>query len=476
LRRFLREHALFCSVLLVAAIVRFIAMLAYPPAFWFPDSLVYVKAAIYAAPDQIRPVGYSFFLQLLEPFHSVMLVAAGQQAMGLATGIALYALLRQRFRLRAWVATLGAIPPLLSAYEIQIEHFVLSDTLFGLLVTIAVVLVLWRPVPRVWVCALAGLLLAASALVRSQGLLLAIPFGVYLSTRCAGRKVLAVIPAMCVTFAVPLLGYAWWFDQVNGSFQLTTSTGAFLYSRVATFADCSVIKPPADERWLCLSAPVNQRQFEGFYVWAPGSPLLHGPGWEFGSSVNRLATDFAMRAIIAQPADYLGAVWHSTVETFRLRRDPNPAGQSQNLYLFPAVAPESLKALGVANGENYQDGYTYNRGDPSTRLVQPYASWIRSYQRFIIVPGPLLAVIVLIGLMRMAMAWRRFGGPTLLPWLTGVTLIVTPAATAEFDARYVIASIPAFCIAAAIGVKETFDSRLTAAEERWPDAGEVGHE
>ena len=69
----------------------------------------------------------------------------------------------------------------------------------GTAVTIAVVLVLWRPVPRVWICALAGLLLAASALVRSQGLLLAIPFGVYLSTRSAGRKVLAGILAMCLT-------------------------------------------------------------------------------------------------------------------------------------------------------------------------------------------------------------------------------------------------------------------------------------
>jgi hypothetical protein len=473
LRRIPREHALFCSVLLVAAIMRFIAMLAYLPALWFPDSLTYIKAAIHAAPDQIRPVGYSFLLQLLEPFHSVMLVAAVQHAMGLATGIAVYALLRQRFKLPAWGATLGAIPPLLSAYEIQIEHFVLSDTLFGLLVTIAVVLVLLRPVPRVWICALAGLLLAASALVRSQGLLLAIPFGVYLGTRCAGRRVLAGILAMCVMFAVPLLGYAWWFDQVYGSFELTTSTGAFLYSRVATFADCSVIKPPADERWLCLSVPVNQRQFEGFYVWAPNSPLLHGPGWEFDSLVNRLATNFAMRAIIAQPSDYLGAVWHSTFETFRLRRDPNPAGQSQDLYLFPAVAPESLKALAVANGENYQDGYNYNHGDPSTRLVQPYAGWIRSYQRFIIVPGPLLGVIVLTGLMGMAVTWRRFGGPTLLPWLTGATLIVTPAATADFDARYVIASIPVFCIAAAIGVKEVVEYRLTRERHagRMPEVG-----
>jgi len=36
-------------------------------------------------------------------------------------------------------------------------------------------------------------------------------------------------------------------------------------------------------------------------------------------------------------------------------------------------------------------------------------------------------------------------------------LIVTPAATAGYGARYLIASIPAFCIAGAIGVKEISD-------------------
>jgi hypothetical protein len=54
----------------------------------------------------------------------------------------------------------------------------------------------------------------------------------------------------------------------------------------------------------------------------------------------------------------------------------------------------------------------------------------------------------------MAVAWRRLGGPAVLPWLTGITLIVTTAATADFDTRCVVASVPAFCIAAAIGSRE----------------------
>jgi hypothetical protein len=45
----------------------------------------------------------------------------------------------------------------------------------------------------------------------------------------------------------------------------------------------------------------------------------------------------------------------------------------------------------------------------------------------------------------------------LLPWLAGLVLLVTPAATAGFSARYVVATVPLFCIAAALGGKETAD-------------------
>ncbi len=263
-----REHGLFCGVLLVAAAVRVIVVLGYPPALWFFDSLPYIHAMFPLEPYRVRPIGYSYFLALLKPFHSVWLVTVVQAVMGLVMGIAVYAVLR-RYRIAGWAATLAAVPVLLSAYELQMEHFVLSDTLFALLVTLAVVLMLWRPVPSLPMCALVGLILAWAALDREQGILLPIAFALYLCAQLArrvpARKVLASIAALCVTVALPLLAYAWWFEQVNGSFRLTTSTGAFLYSRVSSFARCSVIKPPAEERWLCISTPPGTRRDATFY-------------------------------------------------------------------------------------------------------------------------------------------------------------------------------------------------------------------
>ena len=86
------------------------------------------------------------------------------------------------------------------------------------------------------------------------------------------------------------------------------------------------------------------------------------------------------------------------------------------------------------------------------------------YQNKFALPGPLIAAIVLIGLIGTVLARRRCG-PALLAWLTGVVLIVTPAATADYDARYVVASIPAFCIAAALGIRE-LDYRLRTRKAR----------
>jgi hypothetical protein len=470
-RRIPREHTLFCTVLLVATIVRIVVMLGYPPALWYPDSLPYISAAIHPEPFAVRPIGYSFLLWALRPFHSIAVVSLTQHAMGLASGAAVYALLRRRFGLRAWAATLASIPSLLSAYAIQIEHFVLSDTFFALLVTIAVALVLWREVPPIWVCVLSGLILAGAALVRSQGLPLILPFAVYLVARLPRRRVLLGILAIFASFAIPLLGYARWFDQVNGSFQLTTSTGAFLYSRVATFADCSVIRPPADERWLCLSAPASKREYEAYYVWDFNSPIQHGPGSEFSAKVNSLATDFALRAIEAQPFDYLRTVWDGTARTFQ----PGFASYADKPYLFPAATPESLRALAVANYSGYRDEYTYNDGDPSTRVVEPFAGWVRFYQRLVVLPPPLLLAIVLTGLIGMPFAWRRFGGPALLPWLTGLVIIVMGPATADFDSRYVVAGIPALCAAAALSLKQIGDFYATGTQDGSQDPVAAPH-
>src|SRR5215469_9260241 len=144
LLEFMREHRLICTLVLVATVVRIVVLVAYPPGFWYPDSLPYLHAAVQFIPYQIRPVGYSFFLILAEPIHSVILLISLQHVMGLLVGAQVYALLRRQ-GLPKWASTIAAMPPLLSATAIQIEHFVLSDALFCFLVTTALFLALWRP-------------------------------------------------------------------------------------------------------------------------------------------------------------------------------------------------------------------------------------------------------------------------------------------------------------------------------------------
>jgi hypothetical protein len=57
---------------------------------------------------------------------------------------------------------------------------------------------------------------------------------------------------------------------------------------------------------------------------------------------------------------------------------------------------------------------------------------------------------VLIGLAGVIGRWRRWGGVGLLPWLVGALLIVLPPMTAGFSYRYVLAAVPAVCLAAGL--------------------------
>ena len=200
------------------------------------DSADYVANTLRMTPGLIRPSGYPAMLRLLEPFHSLAGVKVLQHLMGLGIGVGGYALLR-RTGLGGWGATPAMVPVPLSAYTIQMEHFLLGDTLYMFLLVMAVVARMWWPDPPVWACGLTGLLLAAATLVRSQGLPLLIIFVITLLVRFAGWRTISRVLVMCAAFAIPAAGYAAWFDSAYGRFALTSSQGAFLCAAVRTAAD-----------------------------------------------------------------------------------------------------------------------------------------------------------------------------------------------------------------------------------------------
>ena len=165
---------------------------------------------------------------------------------------------------------------------------------------------------------------------------------------------------------------------------------------------------------------------------------------------NQLAENFAIRAIEAQPLDYAKAVFDDTWRVFGWKRAIFPNAPTYDEYIFgyrslpiPAWDQAPLGPYG-----SYAAAYVH--GNPLTQVVAPFANIIRGYQRYVWLPGTVYGLILLAGLGGMVLAWRRLGGEALLPWTISLALIVIPAATAEFDYRYVLVAVPFACLAAAL--------------------------
>ncbi len=157
------------------------------------------------------------------------------------------------------------------------------------------------------------------------------------------------------------------------------------------------------------------------------NPLRNEDGGIDGNSANAVGTDFAIRAIRAQPLDYLRAVGENFAESFALHGGNDrphsitwEGAQSELGYMFPVA--RQVWPL------SYDDRFfrQYDGAVPDERVLHPYSGWIGTYQRYIVVSGPLLGVITLIGLAGLVASWRRRGGPALLPWLTGIALLELP--------------------------------------------------
>ena len=449
-----RRHWLFGLALAGAVALRVLVMLAFRPIMWFGgDSASYLATGLRLIPDPSRVGGYGFLLWALRPLHSLALVAAVQHLMGIVIGLLIY-LLARRHGLPAWVATLAAIPVLFDSYELQLESDAVPDISFGLLVMLALYLLLRSPGERRPAQVVpAAFLLGLAAILWPVGLvLLAIMLAVLLAglaVPISGRRagLLAVIAAI-LAGAVPVAGYAAWFDLHEHQFSLTRSDGVFLWSRTMSFADCAVIRPPASERTLC--PPSGPRIAASLYIWDGNSPLLQMPGGRFSARTNALALNFALRAIAAQPGGYAAAVGHDFALSFSWNRPVHPDAGIVDRYQFAdattAWVPATMRTPG--GGTVAGDQAAYDHGQPApTRAVQPFASWLVTYQRYVYLPGTLLGVILLGGLVTMVMRRRALGA---LPWAFAVTIVLVPPMVADFDLRYLVPAVPAACLAAAL--------------------------
>ena len=469
------RNRLFAVALVIAALLRIDAELGYRWQSWFNDSWDYLDTAVTLKLDPTRTSGYSLYLWLLKPFHSLALVTVSQHVMGLAVAVMMYALAKRRFRAPSWLAVLVTVPVLFDGFEIQLEHLILSDTLFLFLAMLAITILLWSPLRATrstWVrCAVAGALIGLSAVVRSTGVPLVPLVGLWVLlalalNRVGWRALIASVAAFAVTALAPSIGYAGWYDVQHGQFNSSESIGVFLYSRVMTFAECSKMgQLPADLLALCTTVPPDKRPIAQAYIWTPVSPLDRFPAPKFTPVPNSLGLQFAIRAIEAQPLDYLRVTFDDTWRSFDWPRTvfPNPATYDE--YLF-GYEPVTVSPNHPADGYASSAAAYLAGGNPDTAIVNPFAGLIRTYQRYIWLPGTVYGLILLLGLAGLVVAWRRRGpdadtdtGPAgrgndglaaLLPWACSLMLIVAPAATSEFDYRYVTTAVPFGCLALAV--------------------------
>ncbi|MFC5181861.1 hypothetical protein [Actinomadura harenae] len=441
-----RRNPLFTVILVIAAALRGIAMVGYRPAMFFNDSFDYLHVAMSPYPHQLRPDGYSFYLWILKPFHSFALVVGVQHLMGLGMGVMVYAVLRHRFSLPGWGATLAAAPVLLDAYQIQLEQLVLSDVQFTFLTMAAVTLLLWKDRPSWRVGALIGLVIGVSWLTRSVGLPVLLGVLGYMVVRWTNWRVLAATVVAC---ALPVVAYMSWYKVEEGKFAITESNGFFLFARVYKFADCHKIKNlPVEEMILCTEKNGTRLPNSQDGIWNAASPLNRYTGTRWDPEKNRLGNDYAKRVILAQPGDYAATVAHDFFRVFAWNRTVFPDKATYAQYEFGTKAG-ALPTWPMGSGATAaEEANAYEHGSAGTRLTHPFADVIRVYQDHVYLRGTMLGVLLVIGLGAMAPLWRRFGGPALLPWVLAIGLLLAPAATAEFDYRYVLPAVPLACLAA----------------------------
>jgi 4-amino-4-deoxy-L-arabinose transferase-like glycosyltransferase len=421
------------SVLLVGLLLRLDAMDAYRPAVMtMADSTAYVwDAAGDLFGDPVRPAGYSIFLRGAHVVSSDLTFTIGlQHLLGLATAVVLY-LIARRLGASTWLALVPAAVVSLSGDQVFLEHTLLSESTFTFLLCCAVyaaIRTLDGTQPILW-GACAGLLIAAAATVRTAALVLVPVFALW-SALCVPapwrRKV--IVGTATLVGGVAVLGlYSAFQNRSEGTWDLGRSSGWALYSRVAPFADCDQFTPPAGTRFLCEPTPPEQRPGPEYYGWVGGPARTR-----FGGPPNgdRLLERFAVSVVLHQPADYTKVVVKDTIRyfvpTFGFDRPSN--GTGPELFAFDRRAPGYEEGIEQAV-ESYYGPFTLKLSPGGVRTLA-------SYQEVVRVHGIIFLELLVLGMAGLLVTrGRQRRGLVLLLVAIGALLVV-PAATTVYSARY----------------------------------------
>ena len=440
-------------VLLLAAgaALRILAVVAVYPGIWFSDTNSYVQVAATGTLSLTRVSGYALVVAPFWRLGSAGALIVLQHLIGLALVVALYALLLRRGVPRL-VALLAVVPVALDAYLVDIEHMIMSETIFHAALVAAIAVLLWQESLGRRAALAGGLLLGYPGVVRSVALPSVAIFLGYLLLRRVGWRALI---AFAVGWALVTGGYATVFALQHGRLGFTGSAGKFLYARVAPFADCSRLGALTPfERSLC---PANGRRMTtNAYRWSKRSPI-HGLPSRLDPRIRR----FALRVIEAQPLTYArvvaGDFFHYFEPGHRMSRNDYPVSAWQfpadpRRWHYPAYrGPIRPGHAHRKHGISPSAYITRMTGRPRTNLAA--SRILHAYQRFEYTSGQLLAICVLVVLVALARrrgpARMRLDGALLAA--TALVALLVASALSIFDYRYGFVAVVLLPTAAALG-------------------------
>jgi hypothetical protein len=454
-RSWLADHRFMAVALACGAILRGVEMLAYRPALLFPDAFRYLKAAHDFYIGFTRPTGYPLLLwPLVHITDSLVPITVIQHLMGLGLALASYAFLLRR-GLPRWGATLAVLPLLLDPLQLVLEHYVLSDLLFSVLIGSACLILLWNPRPSLPVVLVVGVLVGYSGVVRGAGTFMIVTF--LLAVVCL-RVGAAKVVAFVVAAVVPVAAYAVAFHHTYGYYATDGYGPRFLYARLAPVVDCRGLELPDYERSLCPSEPVGQRRSTDYYMWGHSRGPQYHVRVPTGQTQIGVVKDFDKRVIRAEPEIYARAVLKDFAHGFEPSRAFDVPGYPASYWLF-ADHNWSLDPF-IARGEYGADRL---EGIGSNRTA---AEFLTGYRRVLHTPGPLMALLLVLaaaaaaGLGRARLSGNRvavglLAGACVVPLLTG-------AAFSGFSWRYQLPQIMLLPVAGALAVRSLRSPRDSA--------------